>query len=309
MAYIGGEVGAAPRIEWPTLALAAAIYGGWLAVTYFHAALPPWLTLGLGGWLLAWHNSLQHETIHGHPTRNDRLNQAIGAAPLSLWIPYAVYYRSHRAHHASAELTDPFEDPESRYLPVGSGPGAALLRTVEGLQATLLGRLVLGPFVAVGRFLADEMVRLRAAPWAVVADWVPHLGACILVVAWLHWCGISLGAYLLVFVYPGLSLSLLRSFAEHRAEAAPEHRVAIVETRSPLALLFLHNNLHAAHHEQPGMAWYALPAFHRWHRDRLLHANGGLLYRGYGDLARRYLFRPHDQLIHPNHTAEAGRPG
>ena len=37
------------RIEWPTILLAAVIYGGWLATTYFHASLPAWLVAVAGG--------------------------------------------------------------------------------------------------------------------------------------------------------------------------------------------------------------------------------------------------------------------
>jgi fatty acid desaturase len=288
-------------IEWPTIALVILIYGGWLALTYWHALFPVWLIPFVGGWLIAWHNSLQHETIHGHPTGRRRIDGGIGAVPLSLWLPYAVYFRSHRAHHASPAITDPFDDPESRYLVRARTGWGRFLHVAEGLQSTLLGRLIIGPPITVGRFLAGEAVRGRANPATLVRDWLPHLAACAAVVGWLHFCRLGIGAYLLLFVYPGVSLSLLRSFAEHRAADLPGHRVAVVETRGPLGLLFLHNNLHAAHHDRPGLAWYRLPAFHRQHRTRLLEANGGLLYRGYGTLARRFLFRAHDELIHPDH--------
>ncbi|WP_324378387.1 fatty acid desaturase [Sphingomonas sp.] len=296
------------RIEWPTIALAILIYGCWLAVTWCHALLPLCLTPVLGGWLIAWHNSLQHETIHRHPTGRRLIDGAIGAVPLSLWLPYSTYFRTHRAHHASRAITDPFEDPESRYLAHTQGGWGHILRAAEFLQSTLLGRLLLGPPITVGRFLVSELARGRKDPATLLRNWLPHLGASALVVAWLHLCGLGIGAYLLLFVYPGISLSLLRSFAEHRPAEAPEHRVAIVETRGPLGLLFLHNNLHAAHHELPGLAWYRLPAFYRQHRMRLLEANGGLLYRSYGELFRRFLFRPHDHLVHPDYGGHDTSP-
>jgi len=66
------------RVEWQTIALVVAIYGGFLALTWFWQSLPIVLVIGLGGWLIAWHGSLQHEVIHGHPTRNQRINDAIG---------------------------------------------------------------------------------------------------------------------------------------------------------------------------------------------------------------------------------------
>jgi fatty acid desaturase len=288
-------------IEWPTIALAASIYGGWIAVTYMHASLPLWLTPLLGGWLIAWHNSLQHEAIHGHPTGRPRIDGAIAAIPLSLWLPYSIYWRTHRAHHASSAITDPYEDPESRYVAAASGGWASIVRQIEAMQATLLGRLIIGPPITVARFLAAETGRGKRDVGGLLRDWLPHLAGCVLIIGWLRFCGVGIGAYALLFVYPGLSLSLLRSFAEHRAAKVPGHRVAIVETRGLLALLFLNNNLHVAHHDRPGLPWYRLPAFHRLHRARLLQSNGGLLYPGYGVLIRRFLFKAHDHIVHPDH--------
>ena len=60
--------------------------------------------------------SLQHELIHGHPTRSRRINTALGFPPLSLWLPFACYRTSHLAHHAGDGLTDPRRDPESFYV-------------------------------------------------------------------------------------------------------------------------------------------------------------------------------------------------
>jgi fatty acid desaturase len=297
------------RLEWPTLALAVLIYGGWLATTWFHARLPGWLLLVVGGWLVAWHGSLQHETIHGHPTGHRWIDALIGAIPLSLWLPYGVYRRSHLAHHAAAMITDPFEDPESRYISA-AGPGAlGWFRLIcERIQAPLAGRLLFGPPVAIARFGVAETGRAMNDPATVLRDWIPHLVGVTLIVGWLDICGFRPGSYLLLFVYPGTALSLLRSFAEHRADPSPHRRVAIVERAGPFALLYLNNNLHAAHHRAAGLPWYRLPAFYRRHRTALLAANGGLLYRGYGDVARRFLFRAHDQLVHPVHRMDQHQP-
>lgn len=86
------------------------------ALTWHHHALPWWLILPLGGWLVAWHGSLQHEVLHGHPTRWQGLNTVLASAPLVLWLPYPLYYSRHRRHHIIASLTDPLEDPESFYV-------------------------------------------------------------------------------------------------------------------------------------------------------------------------------------------------
>jgi fatty acid desaturase len=149
------------------------IYGLWAAATFFHDRLP-WPLLGLvGGWVIAWHGSLQHEIIHGHPTRSRRINTLIGFAPLSLWLPFEVYRQSHLAHHATEHLTDPHYDPEARYLPAAA-PLAR--RWAAVLQATLLGRLVLGPLIEIGVFCLAETRRViirreRGAPAAVGLAW------------------------------------------------------------------------------------------------------------------------------------------
>jgi fatty acid desaturase len=69
-----------------------------------------------------------------------------------------------------------------------------------------------------------------------------------------------------------------------------------------LSLLFLHNNLHYAHHKRPDLPWHALPAYYRHHRRQLLAENGGLLYAGgYLEICRRFLLRPIDRPAHPHH--------
>ena len=80
-----------------------------------------------------------------------------------------------------------------------------------------------------------------------------------------------------------MSLALLRSFAEHRAASDVFERTAIVENAPILGLLYLYNNLHAAHHERPTLPWYQIPAWYRENRERLIKANGGLVYDGYLD--------------------------
>lgn len=282
-------------VEWPTLLVALAVYGGWFALTRWHDRLPgPVLALA-GAWLVAWHGSLQHETIHGHPTRSPLANAAIGFPPLSLWLPYALYRRSHLAHHASPWITHPVHDPESRYL-ADDGRAWGWIGT---LQSTLVGRLAVGPAVAVAALLREEAGRLRRTPLAAARDWLPHLAAVAMVVAWLEWTGLGVVRYALLVVYPATALTLLRSFVEHRADLPGPARAATVGRGGLLGLLYLNNNLHAAHHERPGLPWYRLPALQR------RRASGGAAhgYRGYGEIVRRFAFAPHDVLLHPGREA------
>ena len=285
-------------LEWPTIALTILIYGGWACVTYCHALIPLPLLVIIGAWLIAWHGSLQHEIIHDHPTPWRWLNTALALPPLALWLPFEIYRRCHVTHHVLEHLTDPARDPESRYLT--PGPGEALLaRSVGRLQQSLLGRLILGPLVDAWQLLAREVVHLARGDVDRLCIWAQHAIMVAAVLAWLRFvCHFSLGQYLLCFVYPGVALTLVRSFAEHRAHPDPARRTATVERAPVLGLLFLYNNLHVAHHFQPRVPWYALPALYRRERERLFAANGGLVYAGYADVFRRYLLRPHDKLMH-----------
>lgn len=289
------------RLEWPTLALIALIYGGWLAITWFAYALPWWIVSGVGALLITWHSSLQHELIHGHPTAWRGLNRALAFPPLSLWLPFELYRRSHLVHHRDERLTDPLDDPESYYwMPEHWAELGAVGRFLVRLQSTFVGRVVLGPAWNIGRFLMTEMALLFGPKHANIRVWSNHLIGCAVVLWWVHAiCGISIWFYLLCIVYPGTSLLLIRSFAEHRAAEGICERTAIVENSPFLGLLFLYNNLHAAHHAEPMMPWYEIPAWYRANRARLVLENDGLIYDGYWDVARRFFFISHDRPIHP----------
>jgi fatty acid desaturase len=286
------------RIDWRTVVLAVVIYGAWFMATLLHRDLPWPARIAVGGWLIAWHGSLQHETIHGHPTPWRRINTLIGVAPLALWLPYERYRATHLAHHATDRVTEPGVDPESRYLMAPGGRLNALNHAVGRLQATLFGRLSIGPFVEAARFLSAEAAALARGEG--VGPWVRHGLAVAVTIAWLRLvCRFSLADYLLTFVYPGMALTLIRSYAEHRAHRFPEHRVAVVERAPVLGLLFLNNNLHAVHHRHPSTPWHRLPELYRRTRADVLKANGGLVYAGYGEVFARFLTRPHDDLVHP----------
>lgn len=295
------EASASSFVEWPTLALAFGIYGGWLALTFFHDALPYWLVFPVLAWLVAWQSSLQHEVLHGHPTRLRAVNDSIGFPPLSLWLPYHVYRRLHLRHHDDTRLTDPLDDPESNYWTITAfhslGP---IGRWMVAAQGSLLGRLMVGPAWRIPRFLMFQFISVWHNEPRQCRIWTGHLLGVTAVVAWL-WlvCGFDLIAYGFLVVYPAMSLALIRSFAEHRAAMAVPERIAVVEDAPLFGLLFLHNNLHSVHHAWPRVPWYRIPQLYRRHREQLLRENGGLLYRGYWDVARRYLLKPHDRVIHP----------
>ena len=97
-----------PAVEWPTMLLIALTYTGWLLVTRTYGRWPLFVVALLVTLLLTLHSSLQHEIVHGHPTRWPRVNRLLAIVPLSLWLPYARYRRSHLVHHRDERLTDEF---------------------------------------------------------------------------------------------------------------------------------------------------------------------------------------------------------
>jgi fatty acid desaturase len=290
------------RVELPTWIVVLVAYGGWLSVTWHYHRLPVWLVLPLAAGILTLHGSLQHEAIHGHPTRWRVLNAWVVGVPLSLWLPYSIYRESHLAHHRAGRLTDPLEDPESYYItPAIWRSMGSVRRALRHAQATLVGRVLLGPPAVVARFFLSEWGLLRREGRRAAARWLQHLAACALVLGWvLLVCRIPLWAYLVLFVYSGLSLTLIRSFTEHRPAASQDERTAVVETGLLMSLLFLNNNLHAVHHDAPGLPWYKLPGRYRRDREAVLSRNGRFLFRGYGEILGRYALRAKDLPVHPD---------
>jgi fatty acid desaturase len=284
-------------VEGPTWVLAAAIYGGWALLTLYHDLIPAPLWLLAMAWLLAWHGSLQHEAIHGHPGGGKIAAALLGYPPLGLWLPFPIYRVTHLQHHNDTRLTDPYDDPESYYasrrrwlrLP-------RFWRRLLIANHTLTGRILVGPAIVFATFYWREAHRVGDARRR--RAWTRHALAVAGVLLWLAAIGMPAWQYV-VAVYAATSLILIRSYYEHRAAIDPAARTAVVEGVFPFGLLFLFNNLHAAHHAQPKLAWYLLPAFYRANRAGIAAANGGFVFSGYGELFRRYLLRPNYLPVHP----------
>jgi len=294
------------RVEWPTVAVAAAVYGGWSAIVVWHGALPWPITAALLTVVVAWHGSLQHEVLHGHPFGIRWADEVVGSIPLSLRLPYRVYRRSHLSHHGCADLTDPATDTESFFvtartwerLPV---PGRWFLV----VHHTLLGRILLGPMVENVSMVRRDVAAVRAGDRSLLRWWSTH----IVTAAALLWlvvsvAGVPLWTYLLG-VYLGNGLSLVRSYCEHQWVEGDATRSVIVRAGWFFRLLFLNNNLHHTHHERPEVPWYELPGLAGPAGADDLVAAGAGLYAGYGQIFRRHLLRPFDHPIHPRERSVA----
>lgn len=288
-------------IEWRTLALIVWCYGGW-GLAAFAWTTPFWLA-GLVAlpFLAAFHTSLQHEVIHGHPTPWPWLNEALVALPLAAVFPYRRYKALHLQHHRDEHLTDPYEDPESYFWPEDQVTRMTdFQQLVFALNNTLVGRLTIGPLLTIVGFLRTETARLRAGEAGVRAAWALHAPGLVFL-AWLVQgvFGIPLWIYGLFVVYPALSLTAMRAYAEHQAAEQVGARSAVVEAHPFWALLYLNNNLHIVHHASPRTAWYDLPGLYRERRTQYLAANENTLFDGYGDVARRFAFSVKQPVAHP----------
>lgn len=289
------------RSEWPTWLLLIACYGAWFALLLGSQTLGRWPSIVLLIPLVTLWMSLQHELLHGHPTRWPWVNKLLGYAPFAVWYPYTLYRDSHLLHHRDERLTLPGLDPESRYLRQDhwqrSGP---LRRALHWQGKTVLGRLLFGaPLALVGMF-REEARRLGRGEWQAWLMWLTH-GACTLAMLLFvqRYSALSPGDYLLLVSLPALSLAMLRSFYEHRPVERAQQRSVLNEAGWPLNWLFLHLNLHLVHHDLPGLSWYLLPRAYQARREQWLARSGGFLVQGYGALLRRHGLRPVDSPRHP----------
>ena len=163
-------------VEWPTVGLLLACYALWAVATTWAAAL--WLPLGMGLAVIAiaFHSSLSHEALHGHPFGSERLNEATVSPCLGLFVPYRRFRDLHLAHHVDSVLTDPYDDPESNFLdPAVWGRLSRWARRLRMLNNTLAGRMILGPALSMIALLRDDWRAIRGGDARVRTAWALHL--------------------------------------------------------------------------------------------------------------------------------------
>lgn len=289
------------KIEWLTVALIAAVYLIIGSLVWFHTILPWWLILPIGSYAACLHSSLQHEILHGHPTRNRRLNEALVFIVPHLWLPYGRYRDTHLAHHNDVNLTDPELDPESYYvLPDNWSALPGFKRALFKFNNTLAGRMLIGPAVGIYQFWSKEIMLMVRGKRDIVKCWGLFALSCIIVISFVVWAGMPIWQYILLIAYPAVSLALVRSYCEHQAAEDVGARTIVVEASPFWALLYLNNNLHIAHHDRPTLPWYQLPAYYRAQRAAFLAKNKNYLMLGYGEIFRRYFFTPKEQIAYPD---------
>ena len=286
------------RLEWPTLGMMLACYAVWgIGVSLWSTSAP--LSIALTAVAIAQHSSLQHEVLHGHPFRNQWLNEALVFPALSVFISYLRFKDTHLQHHFDPTLTDPYDDPESNYMePAVWAQWPLLIQILCRVNNTLAGGVVLGALLGTARFLWQDAQRIARGEARIWQSYGLHLGGVALALGVVSMLGMPIWAYLIA-AYLAASLLKIRTFLEHRAHEFSRARTAIVEDRGPLSYLFLNNNFHAVHHCMPNLAWYDLPRIYADKIEFFQRRNEAYVYRSYGQIFLRYLFRAKDPVPHP----------
>lgn len=289
--------------DWPTVFLLVMVLLVWVGAL----ALPD----GAGGLAfvllvlaLTLHSSLSHEILHGHPFGRARLETVLGLWQPGLFVPYLRFKRLHLAHHQDANLTDPYDDPESNYLdPAVWDRLPDWVRICLRINNTLAGRILIGPAVGMVAFVRGDIAAFRAGDRQILRDWLWHLPGVAATLYVVSHAPVGLPLYLGA-CYAALSVLKIRTFLEHRAHDHACARTVIVEDRGLLSFLFLNNNLHVVHHMHPDVPWYRLWSVYDARRARYLGRNDNYVYRSYAEVFRTYLWRAKDPVPHPHWPRE-----
>jgi fatty acid desaturase len=292
------------KVEWLTLGLIVGCYAVWLGTGMLYASVPL-LAIIVIPVMAAFQSSLQHEALHGHPTRNARINEALVFLPIALFYPFRRYKNLHLRHHADERLTDPYDDPESYYRALTDWEKLpSWMKKVLRLNNSLLGRVLIGPAIGVTGFMLTDMRLLAQGGKAHRIAWMLHVAGLIPVLSMVHYLfGMPLWLYGLL-AYASLSILAIRSFCEHQWSEHPDGRTVIIE-KSILGLLFLNNNLHLVHHKRPTAAWYHLPRLYREQPEDWQRMNDGYVFRNYLDVLKAFAIRSKEPVVHPPTTVAA----
>jgi len=286
------------RGEWRTLLVVVSVYGLTALTVARYEVLTPWLAVPFLGVLGAWHLSMQHEVLHGHPFKNQFFNDAIGGIPVTLWIPYLAFKKDHHEHHLS-DLTNPALDNESYYVTQEQWDKAGKIRRAAWTaNRTILFRMFVWTIVSTITYVLSVLkraVRNEKSDRLAVAL---HIIGVAFVVYLVSLSSMPLWQFALGTVYGGRILNAIRPFPEHKYQSGVENKTAMIMAGPFFSLLMLNNNLHVAHHDEPWVPWYRVNALaHRVNAvERAREA--GLLYEGgYAEVFRKFSFKPVDSPV------------
>ena len=288
------------QIAWPTLFVIFICYAAFGVSTTILADAFPLAGFVLLTLAITLHSSLQHEMMHGNFSRNRFIATAAVFPAIGLFIPYERFRDTHLEHHQNEILTDPYDDPESNYLdPAIWQAMPHWQKVIFTFNNTLCGRMIIGPAISLISFWREDLRSIMAGRQYVTRAYIMHGLGVVPVLCWLVLFGEMPAVVYLLACYGGISLLKVRTFLEHQAHENSDGRTVIIEDRGFFSFLFLNNNLHALHHENPNLPWFELPRAYRQSRAEILDRNKHYIYRSYGQIFRRYFFRSKDQVAHP----------
>ena len=284
--------------EWRTLAVVIAVYGLTVLTVVRYDVLTPWLAVPMLAVLGAWHLSMQHEVLHGHPFKNQFLNDAIGGIPVTLWIPYLAFKKDHHEHHLS-DLTNPALDNESYYVSQEQWDKAGKIRRAAWTaNRTILFRMFVWTIVSTITYVLSVLKRAVRDEKGDRLAVALHVVGLVFVVYLVSLSSMPLWQFALGTLYGGRILNAIRPFPEHKYQSGVETRTAMIMAGRFMSLLMLNNNLHVAHHEEPWVPWYRYDGLMSRVKAVERAREAGLLYEGgYAEVFRKFSFKPVDSPV------------
>lgn len=274
------------------------MYGLTVLTVVRYDVLTVWLAIPLLAVLGAWHLSMQHEIIHGHPFTDQRINDALGSIPITLWIPYFAFKKDHIEHHSS-DLTNPALDNESYYVSQQQWDNAGpLRRAVWTANRTILFRMFVWTIVSTITYVVSVLKRAARGDASDRRTVVLHVIGVAAVVYLVALSSMPVWQFALGTMYGGRILNAIRPFPEHKYQSGVETRTAMIMAGPFMSLLMLNNNLHIAHHEEPWVAWYRVKALSNRVNAVERAREAGVLYEGgYAEVFRKFSFMPVDSPV------------
>ena len=284
--------------EWKTLGVIVAVYGLTVLTVVRYDVLTPWLAIPMLAVLGAWHLSMQHELLHGHPFRNQFINDAIGIIPVTLWMPYFAFKKDHHEHHKS-DLTNPELDNESFYVTQEQWDNAGPIRRAAWTaNRTILFRMFVWTIVSTISYVMLVLKRAARNEQGDRLAVVLHVIGVVAVVYLVSLSSMPLWQFALGTVYGGRILNAIRPFPEHKYQNGVETKTAMIMAGPFMSLLMLNNNLHIAHHDDPKIPWYRVNELSKRVNAVERAREAGVLYEGgYAEVFRKFSFTPVDSPV------------
>jgi fatty acid desaturase len=284
--------------EWKTLGVIVAVYGLTVLTVVRYDVLTPWLAIPMLAVLGAWHLSMQHEVLHGHPFKSQFINDAIGSIPVTLWMPYFAFKKDHHEHHKS-DLTNPELDNESFYVTQEQWDNAGTIRRAAWTaNRTILFRMFVWTIVSTISYVTLVLKRAVRNEQGDRLAVLLHVIGVVVVVYLVSLSSMPLWQFALGTVYGGRILNAIRPFPEHKYQNGVETKTAMIMAGPFMSLLMLNNNLHIAHHDDPKIPWYRVNELSKRVNAVERAREAGVLYEGgYAEVFRKFSFTPVDSPV------------